>query len=374
MRKQGRFEKKKVKKTLGGKKIALIVGCSILVLLLAAVVFGIVYYNSILDKMTIVEVPKIEYTTEVTEPVETTLEATEGETTEATTVVTTEPHVASSEDYINILVVGQAARDGEAERFADTMILVTLNTYEKTVTLTSMLRDTLVQQSGSYDNGKHTWGGIKLTTVYHLGYLWDETPGAMAVINQTLYNNFGIEVDYNFEVDFDAFVKVVDTLGGVELELTQAEADYLNDDDLWVYYDMQPGLQRLDGMTALSYARMRKAEGDNESDINRTSRQRKLIQALVEKLKTWSPGSLQDLAYDVLPMITTSMSKSEITEILLKVVPILWEMEFQTGGTCPAEYWGEIVDIYDDGYPDSVLKFDVAATKKHMRAITEGEK
>lgn len=373
MSKRGRFEKKKIKKPVGGKKIALIVGCSILVLVIAAVIFGVVYYNSIIGQMTIVEVPKIEYTTEATEPAQSTVETTDGDTSEATTVVTTEPHVASSEDYINILVVGQAARDGEAERFADTMILVTLNTYEKTVTLTSMLRDTLVQQSGSYDNGRHTWGGIKLTTVYHLGYLWDETPGAMAVINQTLYNNFGIEVDYNFEVDFDAFVKVVDALGGVELELTEAEANYLNEDDLWVYYNMKPGWQRLDGMTALSYARMRKAEGDNESDINRTSRQRKLIQALVEKLKTWSPGSLQDLAYDVLPMITTSMSKSEITEILLKVVPMLWEMEFQTGGTCPAEYWGEIVDIYNDGYPDSVLKFDVAATKKHMRAITEGE-
>ena len=372
MSKHGRFEKPKVKKPLGGKKIALIVVGVILVLLIVAVIFGIVYYNSILNKMKHVEVPKIQYTEATTEATEETAgEATTEEIAEETTVETTEPHVASSEDYINFLIVGQAARGGEEERFADTMILCTVNTYEKTLTMTSMLRDTLVQQSGSY--GTHTWGGIKLTTVYHLGYLWDGTAGSMAVMNQTLYNNFGIEVDYNFEVDFDAVVTIVDALGGVDIELTEAEAEYLNKDDTWVYYDFEPGWAHLDGMCTLSYARMRKAEGDNDSDIIRTSRQRKLLEALLEKLKTWSPGSLQDLANKVLPYVTTSMTNAEITDCLLTIIPMLWELEVQMGGTCPAESWGEIIDIYNDGYPDSVLKFDVAQTKKTMRAITEGE-
>ena len=159
MSKHGRFEKPKVKKPLGGKKIALIVVGVILVLLIAAVIFGIVYYNSILNKMKHVDVPKIQYTEATTEATEeTAAEATTAVTTEETTVETTEPHVASSADYINFLIVGQASRGGEEERFADTMILCTGNTYEKTLTMTSMLRDTLVQQSGSY--GTHTWGGI----------------------------------------------------------------------------------------------------------------------------------------------------------------------------------------------------------------------
>lgn len=371
MSKHGRFEKQKVKKPLGGKKIALIVAGVIVALLLAAVIFAIVYYNSILNRMTHVEVPKIQYTEAATETTEAATENTVVETTEETTVETTAPHVASSEDYINILVVGQAGREDEAERFADTMILVTVNTYEKTLTTTSMLRDTLVQQSGTY--GTHSWGGIKLTTVYHLGYLWGETAGSMAVINQTLYNNFGIEVDYNFEVDFEAFVKIIDALGGVDIELTEAEANYLNNDDTWVYYDFDPGMQHLDGMCALSYARMRKAEGDSDSDINRTSRQRKLISAMLEKIKTWSVGSLQQTANEVLPLITTSMTNSEITDCLLTILPMMWEMDIQTGGTCPANCSGDMVDIYGDGMLHSVLRFDVAQTKKTMRAITEGE-
>lgn len=371
MSKGGRYAKKKVKKPLGGKKIALIVACVIVALLLAAVIFAIVYYNNVLNQMNHVEVPKIQYTTEATEAAETVAETTAGETTEATTVATTEPHVASSADYINFLVVGQAARGGEEERFADTMILCTVNTYEKTLTMTSMLRDTLVQQSGSY--GSHTWGGIKLTTVYHLGHQWDGVAGSMAVMNQTLYNNFGIEVDYNFEIDFDAFVKLVDLLDGVEIELTEAEADYLNDDDWWVYYDVEPGLQRLDGMAALSYARMRKAEGDSDSDIIRTNRQRKLIEALIEKVRGRSISSLNRMANEILPLITTSMSNAEITDMLLTLLPMLSELEIKKGGTCPAESWGELVDIYGDGMYHSVLKFDTAATKKYMRAITEGE-
>ena len=99
-----------------------------------------------LKKLNQVQVPTINYADLATEPTETTAAATEATAaTVETTVAATEPHVASSADYINILLVGQASREGEAERFADTMILCTVNTYEKTVTLTSLLRDTLVQ-------------------------------------------------------------------------------------------------------------------------------------------------------------------------------------------------------------------------------------
>jgi len=345
-------------------KIALI--CIAALVLLAAVA-GIIYYISMVNKMNHVEVPEIRYTEAPTEaPSEPTVE-----TTEATALATEPPHIPSSEDYINILLVGQAARYGETERFADTMILCTVNTYEKTLTLTSILRDTLIGNSGPYNN--HYWGGIKITTVYHLGYMWGSTAGSMACMNQTLYDNFGIEVDHNFEVDFEAFATAINLLGGVELELTQAEADYLNKDDAWVLYDVEPGLQKLDGMAALSYARMRKAEGDGESDIKRTSRQRYLMTVLMDKLKDMSPKKLQKMADKVLPYVTTSMDTAELTELLLKVLPMLPELEIRADGTCPAEYSGALVDIYKDGMEHSVLKFVPSTTKKTMRAITEGE-
>ena len=59
--------------------------------------------------------------------------------------------------------------------------------------------------------------------------------------------------------------------------------------------------------------------------------------------------------------------------MLVKVLPMLWDLEIKTGGTCPANYQGDMVDIYGDGMYHSVLRFDVEETKKTMRAITEGE-
>ena len=125
----GRYERKKPQKAGGLKKTVLIVVLVIVILIAALVVAAVVYYNSMLKKLNQVQVPTINYADLATEPTETTAAATEATAaTVETTVAATEPHVASSADYINILLVGQASREGEAERFADTMILCTVNT------------------------------------------------------------------------------------------------------------------------------------------------------------------------------------------------------------------------------------------------------
>ncbi len=361
---KGRFEQQKEK---GGKgKVVLIIVLILLGLIAAAAIAGVIYYNYMLDQINHVEVPKISYTTAPTESQAATEAATEGDT-----VPTETEHVPSSEDYINFLVVGQASRYGETERAADTMMLFTLNTYEKTLTQTSILRDSFVKPP---DYMGKKFGRIKLTMVYHLGSHYEGSPaGSMELMNMTLYNNFGIEVDHNIEISFDAFMDIVNALGGIEIELTQAEADYLNDDDRWVLYDVEPGLQKLDGMAALCYARMRKAEGDGESDIKRTERQRKFVEAIMEKAKNMSLKKLQKIANKVLPSITTSMTKDEITDMLLTFLPMITEVELKSGGTCPASGWGDMVDIYKDGMIHSVIRFDENVTKREMRAITEGE-
>lgn len=365
---KGRFERKKEKPRAG--KIVLIVLAVILALVLAVVAAVWIYYNSMMDKIEYVEVPKIQYTTAPTEtaPVEETEAAAEETTVPEETV-----HIPSSEDYINFLVVGQASRYGDEEHMADSMILVTLNTYENTMTLTSILRDTLVQVGGRYSGNGKSYGGVKINTMYHVGYTWGGTAGSMEVMNQILYDNFGVEVDYNIEVDFESFMRVIYALDGIEIELTQEEADYLNADDAWVKTDVEPGLQRLDGMAALSYVRMRKAEGDGESDIKRTARQRQFVSALLERFKKIEISNLQKIVNDVLPGIATSMTKQEITDMLLKVLPMLPQMEMKTGGVCPASGWGDMKDIYNDGMYHSVMLFNVEQTKKEMRAITEGE-
>ena len=375
---KGRYQKPN---TRNWKKTVLVILAVIIGLLAALIIGGGIYYNLMLNKMNQVKVPTIEYTEEVTETTQPPVTEM-SETTEAPTE-TTEPHVASSADYINFLVVGQAAREGEPEFFADTMLLFTLNTYEKTLTQTSILRDSFVQYPNYTDTAgrAHHGGRIKLTTIYHMGYLCTNSKAdAMGLMNLTLYKNFGIEVDHNFEIDFDGFVEIINMLGGIDIELTQAEADYLN---VYIEYEgripdeekyvVSEGMNHLEGYAALTYARLRKAEGDNESDVKRTGRQQKMVSILLDKIRGLSLSELQNLANKVLPLITTSMDNAQITEYLLNYLPMLPELKLQSGGTCPAESWGDLVDIYGDGVLHSVLHFDENATKKAIRAITEGE-
>ncbi len=373
----GRFEQEKPKKAKKkkGLKIFLIILAVLVVLIGAAAIWGISYYNEMMNKMNIIELPEdtYVYTEETTEAVETTeMEtAVTTEPTEVTTVETTVPPM-TADDIINILVVGQASRAGEESHMADTTILVSVNTYTGTVTLSSVLRDSYVKLP---DYRGHTCGRAKFTVCYNLGYQWGGgTVGAMEMTNICMRDNFGVEVDYNIEIDFESFIRLIDYMGGIEIELTEAEANYLNKDDLYVKYDVQAGKQYLDGMAALSYARMRKAEGDNESDIKRSVRQRNLIEALLNKIRYLSVADLQTVANNLLPLITTTMTPSDIADVLLRVLPLVKDLKIESGTIPVAEtYWGEVIDIYEDGIPDSVLKFETAQQKKLIRAITEAE-
>ena len=380
----GRFEQQKQPKDSGnqgkkggkGLKVFLIVLAVLLALILIAAALGYWFIQNKFSKMNVVTLPEDTYvyteaTDEYTRPPETEPEQTEGEATEAATVETTIPPM-SADDIINILVVGQAARAGEEANMADTTMLISLNTYTKEVTVFSILRDSFVKLP---DYKGHTCGRAKFTVCYNLGYQWGGgTAGAMEMTNICLRDNFGIEVDYNFEVSFDGFIRMIDFINGVELELTQAEADYLNKDTLYVKRHIEPGVQVLQGMEALSYARMRKAEGDSDSDIKRTERQRKLVAALLKRFQGMSLSELNGWIDELLPMVTTTMKPADVTKLAAKVLPMVVDLKM-TGETIPISGtgWGDMVDIYDDGNIHSVIRFETAQQKKLVRAITEAE-
>ena len=380
----GRFEQQKQPKDSGnqgkkggkGLKVFLIVLAVLLALILIAAALGYWFIQNKFSKMNVVTLPEDTYvyteaTDEYTRPPETEPEQTEGEATEAATVETTIPPM-SADDIINILVVGQAARAGEEANMADTTMLISLNTYTKEVTVFSILRDSFVKLP---DYKGHTCGRAKFTVCYNLGYQWGGgTAGAMEMTNICLRDNFGIEVDYNFEVSFDGFIRMIDFINGVELELTQAEADYLNKDTLYVKRHIEPGVQVLQGMEALSYSRMRKAEGDSDSDIKRTERQRKLVAALLKRFQGMSLSELNEWVDILLPMVTTTMTASDVTKLAAKVLPMVVDLKM-TGETIPISGtgWGDMVDIYDDGNIHSVIRVETAQQKKLVRAITEAE-
>lgn len=369
----GRFEEEHTKKPK--KKAGKIILMIVLVLVLAiggAAVWGIRYYNEMLGKMHIVTLDKNlyeTYTEETTlptasvtvQPTEVTATATE----ETVPTETTRPPF-TSDDIVNILVVGQASRAGEEGHMADSTILVTVNTYDGTVRLSSVLRDTLVDLP-AYKN--HGVGRNKFNMAYQLGYTYDGIEGAMAYTNLTMFHNFGVEVDHNVEISFESFTKLIDYMGGIEIELTEAEAKYLNNDDLYVKYDVQPGLQYLDGMAALSYARMRKAEGDADSDIKRTDRQQKVIEIMFNKIRNLSLKELQGVADTLLPLVTTTMTPKDVAELMMKMLPHLKDLKFEKGSIpIKTTYWGVLQEPYG-----SVLLFYPDQNKRLIREFTEGE-
>ena len=376
----GRFEQQKQPQNTGkkgnkGLKIFLIVLAVLLVLILIAAAVGYWFIQDKFSKMNVVTLPEDTYvyteaTDEYTRPAETEEEQTEGATEEETVAATV--HQMSADDIVNILVVGQAARAGEEANMADTTMLVSINTYTKEVTVFSILRDSFVKLP---DYKGHQCGRAKFTVCYNLGYQWGGgTAGAMEMTNICLRDNFGIEVDYNIEVSFDGFIKMIDYLNGVELELTEAEANYLNKDTLYVKRTIEPGVQVLQGMEALSYARMRKAEGDADSDIKRTERQRKLVASLLEKIRYMSLSELNEWVDILLPMVTTTMTPSDVTRLAAKILPMVSRLTMK-GETIPVGKtgWGEMMDIYGDGMMHSVMRFESAQQKKLIRAITEAE-
>lgn len=374
MSKGGRYSQhreKQPKRPRSTQQTVLTIVAVVLVLVIAALIGGIVY-NTVMNRR---KEPTVQAQTSApTEVADNTTEPTETAeaTTEPTTVPTTLPYKESGMDIINILVVGQASRDGEDSRLADTMILATVNKNTKTLTLTSFMRDTYVDLPDYRDpSGKlHECGWNRINVAYHLGWTWGGTAAAMEMTNQCLLENFGIEVDYDIEVDFEAFINIINLLGGVKIDLTEAEADYLNNDGK-VWQEVEPGENWLDGDTALAYARMRKAAGDSDSDIKRTSRQRTMIQAVLNRVKDKGFSRLQELANEVLPSITTNMTNDQITTCIWEILPLLPELTVESG-TCPVEgtYRGELIDLF--GTQSSVLKFDAGQNKKLMMAITEG--
>ena len=209
-----------------------------------------------------------------------------------------------TEHTVDILLIGQDRRPGESRARSDSMILVSVNTETKTITITSFLRDLYVKIPGYGSNrlnASYSWGGMEL-------------------LNETLEQNFGVVVDGNVEVDFDQFSQIIDLLGGVDLELRSDEAHEIN---MEAGGSLTKGMNHLNGVQTLSYARIRKLDSDR--DFSRTARQRKVLTALVEQLKNAGAVKLMELLDGVLPMITTDMTNTEILGHAASVIPFLPE-------------------------------------------------
>ncbi len=278
------------------------------------------------------------------------------------------PDLSKVGKVINIMIVGQSAREGEESRMADTMILATLNCETKTLTLTSFLRDTYIKLP---NYAGYTCGKNRINTCYALGYAWGHTKGAMEMLSLLMEQQFGVEVDYTIEIGLHAFKLIIDTLGGMDVELTQAEADYLSKE--WPYTEtFEAGPNHLDGTYTLAYVRMRKSSAE-DNDFKRTNRQREVITKILNQARSLSLVELNEMLNQVLPLITTDMPKEQITTYAMELLPILPGLKIESN-QCPAEgtYKGEMVEIY--GVSSGVLIPNVEKNKELMMAIAEWDK
>lgn len=213
--------------------------------------------------------------------------------------------VNTGKNIINILLIGSDWRPGQSWQLSDTMILCTINKEAKTATLTSFMRDMYVKLPNY--NGM-VCGYNRINCCYSLG--------GMGMLDQCLLENFGVAVDHNVEVKFDDFASVVDLVGGVDVELTKAEVNYLKQNFGW---DLPEGENHLDGEKALAYSRIRKID----SDFYRTARQRTVITAMADNIRDLSLTQLNTLAQEIIPLVTTDMSNEEILKYVVELAPLL---------------------------------------------------
>lgn len=301
---------------------------------------------------------------------------TEAVPTETTEPKPTDPDYGKMGKVINVLLIGQDAREGEESKNSDTVILVTVNKETKKITMTSFLRDSYVTLNNVVDsNGKSHGGSTKLTLAYALGYQWGGTLGAMQVMDQVITNNFGPVVDHNIEVNMEAFDACINALGGVTITLDKDEAKYMN--NYFSKFDAEgreffEGDNLVDGWAAEVYVRTRHANnGDN--DYNRTNRQRQVVAQVLEKVKNMSVLELNKLVDQLLPLVATDMTNTDMTNYILEVLPILPEMTLESI-QCPNKemgLWGEVADIFHNGEEHSIQHFDPAKCKAILVPITE---
>ena len=201
---------------------------------------------------------------------------------------------------VNILLIG---RDSSAlPARSDAMILCTFDPVEKSLTLTSLLRDLWIDIPG------HGQDRINAAYAY----------GGRALLDETIESAFDIPIHGNVEVDFDSFAALTDLLGGVDLELRKDEAREIS---RVTGTPLEEGLQHLSGPQALAFARIRKLDPDG--DFSRTERQRRLLCAMASAGRALNAGELMVLAREALPLVETDFSLKEILALSGTVLPIM---------------------------------------------------
>lgn len=247
----------------------------------------------------------------------------------------------------NIALFGIDSADGVGR--SDSMMIATVDPVHDKLKITSLMRDSYVNIDGyGYDKLNHAYafGGPELS---------------IKTINQT----FGLNIEDFVAVDFASLPKVIDILGGIELDITDEELQYINGyiddinskDGTYSPHISYAGPQHVDGVQALAYSRIRYTSG---GDYERTRRHRTVLEQLFNKALTVSPTQYPTIINQLLPYVKTNLGATDILSLATKVATM-------GGGTLEQDRFPR--DGYGEGQMiDGVyyLVFDEAATKQQM--------
>ena len=272
-----------------GKKITIWILSIVLVIILAAVGGVYFYGNHLFNKLEKVEINKDNIG--ITEEVE-------------------EKLSKYNDSIINIALFGVDAVDGGTGR-SDSIMIVTIDTVHKKLKLTSIMRDSYVTIDGH--------GNDKINHAYAFG-------GPQLAI-KTLNENFDLNIEDFASVNFETLPKIIDKIGGIELDIDADELKYINGyiaNLNNINGTSEPsiesaGLQHVSGTQALAFCRIRYTSG---GDYKRTERHREVLTKIFEKIETLPATSYHSLLSDILPMVNTSLDYSEILELGTEVLKL----------------------------------------------------
>lgn len=226
----------------------------------------------------------------------------------------------NEDGVINILLIGSDSRTQEKEGRSDAMILLSVSKKTKSIQMVSLLRDMYVEISGH--------DGNRLNASYSFG--------GPELLLKTVSQNLGIHVSHYIVVNFQAFANLVDAVGGVSLEVTNEEVQwinaYLNEYNLLrgmsidtdYLEESLSGNIVLNGPQALAYCRNRNIG----SDFGRTERQRKVLTAVMEKIPKAIVLHPRALVNGIFPNLTTNLSKRDCLLLSLQMGKLItYELE-----------------------------------------------
>lgn len=259
----------------------------------------------------------------------------------------------------NILLIGNDSRSEGEDGRSDAMILISISSKTNTIHMTSILRDIYVDIPGHEGN--------RLNAAYAFG--------GPELLMETLEENFDISVNRYMLVNFQAFAKVVDAVGGVDIEVTNEEVQYIN--GYLVEYNqlegraegtdyLDPSLSgklHLNGPQALAFCRNRFIG----SDFARTERQRKVLSAIFEKAPTALLTNTNELVDGLLSNVKTNLKKTEISGLMVQAPMMLTYDMIQT--SIPLE--GTYSNASIRGM--SVLEVDFETNKQYIRKEIYGK-